>query len=436
MSTDDTSVLFAKSTVRKGTLPKLEGFALDAKQRRQWTETRAALLWRAPALSHIFYTMMVGGLPDGVVWSRDVPIAATDDKHVILNPDTFFTYPLAKRVFIVAHEIMHAVLSHCTMFHACNLRGSIVAPDGRKLDYYPMLANIAADYVINDMLIESNIGEYDPGWLHDKNAGTHMDGVPTVYSKLFDQAEKRGGKGTGANGQKGFDEHLEPGSSEGKDANTAVAERSDAEWAAAIAAGMASAKAQGKLPAAMERFFSNVLEPQVEWQDRIRALFQKVTGDDTRTWRRPNRRHIVRDVYLPGKSGFAAGTVAVAVDTSGSIGNEELAFFMAEIKGIINDVHPERVLVMWCDAEVHTVDEISDEDEIRDLKPKGGGGTDFRPVFKWLDDEDIEPDCLIYLTDLYGSFPKHVPTYPVIWARTSTQAVPFGDVVDVPIKST
>ena len=90
---------------------------------------------------------------------------------------------------------------------------------------------------------------------------------------------------------------------------------------------------------------------------------------------------------------------------------------------------------MWCDARVHTVDEIDDPADIRRLKPVGGGGTSFTPVFDRIAADGLEPDCVVYLTDLYGSFPDRAPSYPVLWGRTSKQSIPWGDVVDVPLKS-
>jgi predicted metal-dependent peptidase len=111
--------------------------------------------------------------------------------------------------------------------------------------------------------------------------------------------------------------------------------------------------------------------------------------------------------------------------------------FMGELSGILEEVRPKRMLVMWIDADVHAVDEIDDPNEIRSLKPKGGGGTDFRPAFKWLDDNHIVPDALVYLTDGYGSFPQHAPNYPVLWGNVTEQLAdthyPFGEVVNVPV---
>jgi predicted metal-dependent peptidase len=63
------------------------------------------------------------------------------------------------------------------------------------------------------------------------------------------------------------------------------------------------------------------------------------------------------------------------------------------------------------------------------LNPVGGGGTDFGPCFDWLFEHGIQPQSLVFLTDLCGTFPKTEPPYPVIWASTERRQAPFGSVI-------
>ena len=143
----------------------------------------------------------------------------------------------------------------------------------------------------------------------------------------------------------------------------------------------------------------------------------------------------MQNVAAPGRARFFTDNIVVAIDTSGSIGQVEIDRFFAEMRGILEDCRPRNVYVMWCDAKVHKVDEIDDVTQIDTLKPKGGGGTDFRPVFDWLKERAIVPDSLVYFTDLMGSFPSAAPGYPVIWASTvKNGSYPWGNVVDVPLK--
>jgi len=420
--------------------------ALQAAHAKQWAETRTALLWECPAFSHILYTMMnPSGSEFIATFVNDeddiCPVAATDGVNLILNMDTFFKYTLKERVFVVAHEIMHCILDHMGQMHQFTLRGKVPYADGSKLDYDHTTMNIAQDYVINDLLISSKVGTYNKEWLHDPSIATGTDSAIDAYRKVYKQQQKQGGGGGGGGGsgndkgQKQFDKHLKPGTGQGKDPTQATQDRNKQEWDTALAAAAASAKAQGKLPAGLERMFGELLNPTVDWREYIQAFFARKVGSGSYDWRRPDRRLIVRDIYAPGRSGFGAGVIAVAIDTSGSIGNAELDVFFAEMRGILEDLRPRKILLLWCDAKVHKVDELDSADDLRGLKPHGGGGTAFEPVFDWLADNQVVPDTLVYLTDGMGSFPSKPPSYPVLWGSIIEKATyPWGDVVHVPIK--
>lgn len=406
---------------------------LDSKYTKAWTETRALLLWQCPAFSHLLYSMMSEGTDNkSAIFTTDVPIAATDGVNMLLNPEPFFKYNLHERVFILAHEIMHCMWDHCGQMWQHAQRKKISNLAGKSLPYNHGIMNIALDHIINDALVKSKVGSFNKDWIHDPSKISSTDSYVDAYFKLYDDMD--GGKGgKGGQGQ-GFDNILNPGTGQGKDPTTTQQQRSDVQWKTEVAKGLAQAKMQGKLPEELERLFGELLEPKVDWQDKIKSFFARRVGSGSTSWRRPDRRLIVRDIYAPGRTGHGAGLVVVAIDTSGSVGQAELDVFFAELRGILEDVRPTMTKVVWCDAKVHGVDDIEDPSDVGGLKAKGGGGTDFRPVFDLIAKEGWEPDALVYLTDLYGSFPARAPGYPVLWGRTSTQDVPWGDVVDVPLK--
>jgi predicted metal-dependent peptidase len=192
----------------------------------------------------------------------------------------------------------------------------------------------------------------------------------------------------------------------------------------------------GKLPAELQRALTDTLAPKVDWREHIKSLFARKVGSGTFDWSRPDRRLITRDIYAPGRSGYGAGTVVVGIDTSGSVGSKELDMFMAEVSGILEDIRPKRLVMIWCDAKVHRIDEcedISDLNTIRHKGAPGGGGTSFIPVFDAINKEGLEPEALVYLTDGLGSFPNVAPSYPVIWGNIyKGSKYPWGDVVDIP----
>jgi predicted metal-dependent peptidase len=145
---------------------------------------------------------------------------------------------------------------------------------------------------------------------------------------------------------------------------------------------------------------------------------------------RPNRRHIWSGLYLPGVVREGTGEIAIAVDCSGSVNARQLRLFEAEIRSILEGQRPERVHVLYFDAEVHRVDTYV-AGEMLHLEPVGGGGTDFGPCFDWLNEHGIRPQTMVFLTDLYGAFPESAPDYPVIWASTGGRQAPFGSVVPI-----
>ena len=420
---------------------------LTPQQEKAWSDTRSALMWHAPAFSHIFYSLLqnndqksANGTAYGAIFTdcKEIPVAATDGSNLVFNtgPDGFFRQNLNQRVFIVAHEIMHCILDHCRQKHTLRMRGSVSYPDGKNLDYDAMQMNIAQDFVINAILTDSKVGQFPtdkdgkPYGLLDPSVATAKDNSMDTYRKIYKKRDKGGGGGGG------FDVHMAPGTTTGKDPQTASSERNQAAWDTELVSAMSAAKAMGKLPAGLERALGAMLEPKVDWKEKIRALFARKVGSGTFDWRRPDRRLITRDIYAPGRSGFGAGTVVVGVDTSGSIGPKELDMFMAEMSGILEDVRPRRLVIMWCDAAIGRLDEAEDAGDLLTIRAKGapgGGGTSFIPVFDKIDEMGLQPEALVYLTDGLGNFPKRAPQYPVIWGNIYPQSkYPFGDVVDIP----
>lgn len=419
---------------------QIQQIELTEQQKRKWIETRSALLWRCPAFTHILFSMLnptKGEL--AALFSTDIPIAATDGSNLIINPEPFFAMPLDERVFVVAHEILHCILNHCVVTLPMKRSGKVKYPDGTELKYDHNTMNYAMDLVINDTLIADNVGRFPQCGIHDPNIATRDDSFLDAYRKVFEENPDGVGGGQGQGDGKGkgsgFDQILDPGAGQGQDPQQAAQGRSQTEWDTAVAAAITSAKLQGKLPANLERLLGEIIEPQVPWQDHIRAFFARRVGGGGYDWRKPDRRLIMRDIYAPRRSGNGCGTVVVGIDTSGSIGQKELDIFFGELRGILDDIRPEQVHVVWCDAQVNKVDTVEDSMDIDGLKPAGGGGTDFVPVFDWVYDNCGQIDCLVYLTDGLGRFPDKAPTYPVIWGSIYPQSqYPFGDVVQIELK--
>lgn len=202
----------------------------------------------------------------------------------------------------------------------------------------------------------------------------------------------------------------------------------EADWNVAIVQAEMVAKSQGLTPWGADIIVKQVKEATVDWREVLRTFVQTSVYSPDYSWRVPNRRYLASGLYLPGLLGEAIPRLVIAVDTSGSIGDAELAAFRAEVQAVVEEVKPEKTYVVFCDAQVHRVIELTPEADF-EFAPAGGGGTAFTPVFEWTAQQEQMPACLVYLTDTYGTFPEEPPAYPVLWVSPLGigKQPPFGD---------
>lgn len=444
---------------------------LTPEQTRTLMEARTALLWAAPFFATIMYERAM------LIPTFKIPTLATDGRCILFNPTYFGSLSVPKRVFGLCHEIAHMVYEHCLIGWRCQKMGHVQVNSGATvlatgyppgcLPYNPMLMNVAQDFHINALLVEAKVGQIDPSWLfNDKYTGASSS--VDVYADLWQNQppvnsvnspgsgsgspqnsgagqSSGSGQGTGdirlphnTKGSQCVDEHLAPGSASGQtgDEAEATAEATRAEWLGTIAKAAQAARLAGKMPGAIERLVGDIMRPAVDWRDHIRGCLARALGGGGYDWRRSDRNWINRHprIYMPARSGNGAGTIVIVGDTSGSITGDEMRMVLGCVVGILEDVRPKRVVLLWCDTRVTHDGDYDDPADVLDrAKPIGGGGTAFEPPFVWCERNGIVPDSLIYVTDMYGSFPSQPPAYPVLWASISTELkAPFGEVISIP----
>ncbi len=186
----------------------------------------------------------------------------------------------------------------------------------------------------------------------------------------------------------------------------------------------------GKLSGGLERLVQDIVEPKASWTDILRRFIRERARDGY-SWSRPNRRHAWRGVILPSRFSEALGDIVVAVDTSASFREGELAIAAAEIGTIFADVRPKAVTVIYCDTKVTRTERFEAFDQF-EINAAGGGGTRFQPVFDWVEDNLASaPECLIYFTDMQPFDQPKEPEYPVLWAAIGDQHkdLGFGEVL-------
>lgn len=313
---------------------------------------------------------------------------------------------------VLAHEVMHCGLAH------------MIRRKHRDMTAW----NVACDHAVNLVLEKCN-----------EDAKAKSKGRPFLWpakypplmdpqfvglsaEEIYNRLPKNpSGKGNGdGHGMGGV---LDAGG--GSDAE----EKMDAQWKISMVQAATAAKQKGKLPADMERLIGELLNPPTPWQELLRRYVRSNCKDDY-SFKRPNPRYAHTGFMLPSLHTQRIGRVAVAIDTSGSIGGEMLDAFMAEVEKIAHECRPEKIVIIDCDARVNSMEEYECTDQLP-RKFKGGGGTSHRPVFEAL--EKDPPDVCICLTDLYTDFPDQAPGYDTIWAvYGKNEAVPpFGEMIRI-----
>lgn len=378
-------------------------------------------------LKHVFYATPLLGSP--LIETRDIPTAATDMRSIFWNPDFFEELDVEQIIFVLAHEVLHILLKH-------NFR------QGGRIH---KIWNIACDHVINRILVDGKVGKKPPVGVFDPE-GVYKDmSEEQIYDKLLEQAKsKRKGKGQGQ-GQGGsgdpspgdastLGEELDDGGMGGDlielpeetSANEISKIKGEIDQKLATAANMA--RLIGKLPAELEKLIEELLNPAVPWQDLLRDYMTRLVFEDE-SWMRRNRRFT--HVYLPARHSERMAGMTIIGDTSGSIGPEDYKRIATEIKAIIEDVNPEYIRVLWADTKTASIQMMQPEDFTgpKDLKPKGGGGTDMRVPLK--DAEDYDPPVVVLITDGYTPWPEVEPPYPLIVVCTTDVKCPVGQVVRV-----
>ena len=455
------------------------------------TETKAALLLNQPFFASLLLDMMemkLGTFPE--IFRGNTPTMATNGKTIWVDEGFMQSLSINEAVFVVCHEIGHAMWMHMSRGKQYLDMGF----DGKQ--FIPMLWNVAGDFIINDMLVKSEVGKMPKiGLLDSKYEYTML--VDDVYRDLLeenkcpscggsgkkedeeddgqassgpgddegdsDDQQDEGPEGSGgskpddgdgdadAKGSGNCGGSGEPcpdccgsgvGGGHGQTLDTHILEipegkPSDAQMRRAVQSAKDAAKAMGQMPAHLERFVDSLLEAKVPWEDKLKKAMAKKIGRDTTNWNRPHRRrYIMQGVIMPTYNGFGAGHIVFAVDTSGSMSENELKQALGECDKILADCNPEAVTLIGCDARVETVIELQDGDRLKDNIPRigGGGGTSFVPPFTYCEEEGIKPDTLIYFTDTGGTFPTDEPAFPVIWCCSDDWITPpFGEIIHVEV---
>ncbi len=351
---------------------------------------RVGLLLRHPFFGNMATRLKIQSCDD---WC---PTAATDGRNLYYNTQFFNTLTEKQIEFVIAHEILHCAFDHLD----------------RREDRDPQLHNIACDYLVNNLLVREKIGEkvtQIPIYQDYKYEGWSSE---QVYDDLFNNCSKIDLEKLGEL----LDEHIdwgEDGNAEGDSKSKGGQKKGPPKYSKEelrkikeeIKEGMmaaAQAAGAGNVPGEIERMIKELTEPKMNWREIIQQQIQSVIKSDY-TFMRPSRKGWHVGAVLPGMNFEETIDIAVGLDMSGSIGNDQAKEMMSELKGIM-DQYKDFNIKVWCfDTKVYNEQDFSadNSDDLLNYEIKGGGGTDFMCNWKYMRDNDIQPKKFIMFTDGY-----------------------------------
>lgn len=386
------------------------------------TRARIALIRTQP-----FFAALSLGLR--VVERLDIATMATDGVSLFCNLAFVSSLTPDEIEAVLAHEVLHVANGH----HL------------RRQQREPRLWNVACDHAINPILADVGYALPKGALIDNRFKGLSAE---AIYRLLEQERAQQGQINSHTNSASDSSRAAapapDPTSSDdapwgevldwpGPDSHTAPTpaeiDQAKADLSVQVLQAAQAAKARGSLPGALATLITAIKAPAIDWRQALRAFVSQTTGADF-SWVPPSRRYAHAGFLVPSIHQDRVGQLVVAIDTSASVSDAELAQFAAELNAILADTRPEAVTVIQCDTTIQAIDDYGPEDYPVHVAAKGRGGTCVAPVFAHIEDAALSPDCLLYLTDLgVGDFPDAPPPYPVLWVTTDQTTAPWGDVI-------
>ena len=360
---------------------------------------RVGLLLRHPFFGNMATRLQIKSADD---W---LPTAAVDGRNLYFNTQFFNAMSNKEIEFVIAHEILHCVFDHL----------------GRRDDRNPQIYNIAADYIVNNLLVRDRIGEKPK--LVDCYQDFKYDSWSSeeVYDDILEEAKKNGEEFLKQLGEL-LDEHIdwegEGDEGQGKDKEGSGADGKESKSRPTyskdelkkikdeIKENMISAaqtSGAGNVPGEIARMIKELTEPKMNWREMLRQQIQSTVRNDY-TFSRPSRKGQMTGAILPGMNFDETIDICIALDMSGSIGDDQARDFLSEIKGIM-DEYKDYNIKLWCfDTKVYNEQDFSADggDDLMDYEIMGGGGTEFMVNWDYMKYNDIQPKKFIMFTDGYA----------------------------------
>ncbi|MEJ1357319.1 MAG: VWA-like domain-containing protein [Candidatus Sedimenticola sp. (ex Thyasira tokunagai)] len=399
-------------------------------------ETKLAAARTKLILDKPFLGALVLRLPMEAAQGAWCETTATDARKFYYNPEYIGALNLAETQFVLAHEALHCALSHFS----------------RRQHRICHRWDLACDFAINPLLLDDGLTPPPDSLLLDQFRGMTAEEIYPLLDEFEDKEtldhhaydkdnQEKSGSGKTEN-DLSKEQEQEDGSSTGDSPQVEIdqsaggntpppalgpdeQETLSIQWQQRMAGAAQQAMQAGKLGGTLARMIDHLLQPQLPWRMLLARHLSSNARDDY-SYMRPSRREGA--FILPSLRSQQIDLV-VALDTSGSIAEEELSQFISEIDAIKGQLRA-RVTLVACDASLAEDGPWVFEPWEEFKLPRtftGGGGTRFSPVFEWVEKQGLQPETLIYFTDAEGRFPETPPHYHVVWLVKGKCTVPWGE---------
>tara|TARA_Y100001980_G_C14526628_1_gene302175 strand:+ start:389 stop:1528 length:1140 start_codon:yes stop_codon:yes gene_type:complete len=347
-------------------------------------------------------------LSSNAVSDDSIPTMCTDGRSIKWNPKFVDSLTALGTIFVMAHEVMHIAFKHPL----------------RIGDRDPKRWNIACDFMINYELVKQGIGEMPEDGLYDERWANMS--AEQIYAELPENTDEiHRGK---PNWQMG--DIAEPKDEKGKKLQPTEIKQIEADINQKTIMAAEAAKAVGRLPTKIQQLVNIMRRADVDLDTVMSRFIGGDTPNDYSFSKIRRRPYAVYDMVLPSIVNVSVGHTVVAIDSSASVSDKELQYFLGLLNQLVDDKQPESVTIITWDTKVQTVTKYGKGENISDVALSGRGGTAIRPVFKHVDIEDIECDQMIVLSDLQiFDYPETAPRYPVLWVSSWLEAAkaPWGE---------
>lgn len=312
------------------------------------------------------------------------------------NQDYLQNLDISQMEFVFANAAMHSSLSY----------------ENRKNNRSSWLWQLSTDYAINDMLVENGFTLPQGANYSKRFSGSYAE---EIYARLKEDILR---------------DELEYEADETDDIkrdeanqDSMLEEQLFDEFAKSL---LEEELQSGEKIEFIDRFFKLEKKSKINWRDELKSAVERFHRDNY-TLMPPSKKLLYKDIYLPScvSDRFK---IVVAVDSSGSIDEVLLGEFIGELNYLTTTIQNYEITLLVCDDKIRSHQIFYSGDEI-EVFVKGGGATDFRPIFEFIEQNIDDVKILLYFSDLKGLFPTYEPNYEVKWISKNIVDIPFGNII-------